>query len=169
MAKTKTKTKKKTKKTSAPSAAAPSAKGLAAVLGVTLKTPMKTAQIQSLRKATPGYVNVLDDAAAQLADDAGLLGLKDVTADALLATKKEQRALAAKEAVAEAVHRAIYEQRLVVDDRGMKMLDKIARRVNAMTEDDPDLPTRWKFLLDYVGEFRPGRGPAKAATAPAKA
>lgn len=156
------KTKKPAKKTTT---SAPSTKTIAAALGVTLTAPMKTAQVQSLRKATPGYVNVLDDAAAQLGKDAGALALKDITPAALLATKAEQKRLAAREDVAQVVYRSIYEQRLALDDRGMKMLDKIARRVNAMAEDDPELLARWQFLTDYLAEFRPGRGPGGAAGA----
>ncbi|WP_437896221.1 hypothetical protein [Sorangium sp. So ce124] len=47
----------------------------------------------------------------------------------------------------------------------MKMLEKLARRVNALKEDDRDLPGRWKLLLDFLGTFRQGGAKRKAAPA----
>ena len=35
----------------------------------------------------------------------------------------------------------------------------IARRVNAVSEDDPEIMIRWKFLLDYLGSFHSGGRP----------
>ncbi|WP_437742514.1 hypothetical protein WMF39_44415 [Sorangium sp. So ce1504] len=49
--------------------------------------------------------------------------------------------------------------------RAMKMLEKLARRVNALKEDDRDLPRRWKLLLDFLGTFRQGGAKRKAAPA----
>ncbi|HEX2572571.1 MAG TPA: hypothetical protein VH877_23690 [Polyangia bacterium] len=133
---------------------APRPQDLAQMLGVQLTRRLKTDQVRRLRKGLPGYVGMLDDAARQLQEDADVLGLKDVTPETLLATQEEQKYLSAREATAEMVYRAIYEQRLQVDDRGMGMLLQIARRVNALAEEDPNLPARWKFLRDFLGGFR---------------
>lgn len=115
------------------------------MLGVTLPPPLKPEQTARLRKALPGYAGILDDVAALLEEDAGALNLPDVTPEALLAAQAEQKYLAAREAVAQAVYRSLFEQRMQVDDRAMKMLEKIARRINALKEDDRDLPARWKL------------------------
>ena len=37
------------------------------------------------------------------------------------------------------------------------MLQKIARRIDALTEDDQGLPIRWKPVLDFLAQFRGGR------------
>ncbi|XXX76347.1 hypothetical protein WMF30_52730 [Sorangium sp. So ce134] len=134
----------------------PSTHEVADMLGVTRSTPLKPEQLARLRKALPGYAGILDDVAALLEEDAGALNLPDVIPEALLATQAEQKHLAAREAVAQAVYRSLFEQRLQVDDRAMKMLEKIARRINALKEDDGDLPARGKLLLDFLGTFRQG-------------
>ncbi|XXT17185.1 hypothetical protein WME94_43860 [Sorangium sp. So ce429] len=56
-----------------------------------------------------------------------------------------------------------------VDDRAMKMLAKIARRLNALKEDDRDLPGRWKLLLDFLGTFRQGGARKPKSAEPAAA
>ncbi|WP_437925352.1 hypothetical protein WMF37_40820 [Sorangium sp. So ce291] len=124
------------------------------MLGVTLSTPLKPEHTVRLREAPPGYAGILDDVAALLAEDAGALDLPDVTPEALLQAQAEQKYLAAREAVAQAVYRSLFKQRPQVDDRAMKMLGKIARWVNTVKEDDRDLPARWKLLLDFLGTFR---------------
>ncbi|WP_437585608.1 hypothetical protein [Sorangium sp. So ce1000] len=143
----------------------PSTRELADILGVKLSPALKPEQIARLRKALPGYAGILDDVAALLEEDADALNLPDVTPEALLEAQAEQKYLAAREAVAHAVYRSLFEQRLQVDDRAMKMLEKIARRVNALKEDDRDLPGRWKLLLDFLGTFRQGGAKRKAAPA----
>jgi hypothetical protein len=102
-------------------------------------------------------VGLLDDVAKQLRSDSATLNIKDVTPEALLAVQEEQKQLAGCEVIAETVYRSIYEQRLMADDRAMAMLLKVARRVEALTEDDANLPARWKFLREFLAEFRPGR------------
>jgi hypothetical protein len=61
------------------------------------------------------------------------------------------------------VYRSVYEQRLQAADEGMGMLFKIARRIEAVAEDDPDIRVRWKSLLDFLSKFR--RGPSSSAPA----
>jgi hypothetical protein len=133
---------------------------VATFLGVGLTKRMKPAEVAALKKALPGYVNVLDDAAEQYDKDAKVLAIKGVSAAELLAIKATQKALAEREAVAEAVYRSIYEQRLAADDRGIDMLRKIARRVGALAEDDPTLPIRWKSVLDFLAQFQGGGRPS---------
>lgn len=145
----------------------PSTREVAEMLGVTLSPPLKPEQIARLRKALPGYAGILDDVAALLAEDADALNLPDVTPEALLEAQAAQKYLAAREAVAHAVYRSLFEQRLQVDDRAMKMLEKIARRINALKEDDRDLPGRWKLLLDFLGTFRQGGARKAPAAEPA--
>jgi hypothetical protein len=142
---------------------------LAAMFGVTVKTPLRAEEIWRLRKALPGYVAVLDDAAQLLEDEGEALQIAGVTPAELLAAQADQKYLAGREAVLYGVYRSVYEQRLQVDDRAMKMLEKIARRVNALAEDDPTLKTRWKILLDFLATFRSGGAPKGEAdtTAPA--
>ncbi len=66
-----------------------------------------------------------------------------------------------------AVYRSVYEQRLQADDVAMKMLEKVARRVSALKEDDATLTVRYKMLLDFLGTFRNGGAkPAPAESAP---
>jgi len=139
-----------------------SARTLAQMMGGKLTKRLTANQIARLRRALPGYVSLLDDAARQLEEDADLLNLPDVTPEGLLDAQARQKYLSAREAVAEAVYRAFYEQRLMVDDQAMAMMQKLARRIEAMKEDDPELPGRWKFLRDFLAQFRPGR-PGKSA------
>lgn len=144
-----------------------SSKDLAGQLGVQLTRRLDTPAVRKLRKALPGYVNMLDDVAALLEDDADLLNLRDVQPAALLDVQARQKYLAAREGVAEAVYRSIYEQRLQADDEAMGMLLKVARRVDAVSEDDPDILVRWKSLLDFLAKFRRGPSAAPPAEEPA--
>lgn len=153
------------KKTPAP---LPTASDLAATFGVKLQKPLSKDTIWRFRKPVPGYVALLDDAAQLLKDEGAALQIPDVTPADMLAAQEEQKFLAAREAVLYSVYRSVYEQRLQTDDRAMKMLEKLARRVNALAEDDATLKTRWKVLLDFLSTFRPG-APTKgepANTAP---
>jgi hypothetical protein len=143
----------------------PTSKDLAAALGVSLTKPLDAKQVARLRKALPGYTNVLDDAAARLGAETEL-SVKGVTPDGLLRAKASREDLEAREAVAYAVYRPIYEQRLQVDDQAIEMLQKRVRRVDALTEDDAELPSRWKPILDFMAQFRPGPK-GKPAPAPA--
>ncbi len=149
-------TPKKTKKNVAKKA--PTAVELAKKLGVALQKPLTTDRIARLRKALPGYAAILDDVAAILKAEESALQLADVSPKALCDLQARQKHLAEREAVAYAVYRSIYEQRLAVDDQAMRMLEKVARRVNALAEDDPSLLARFKVLLDYLSTFRPGPG-----------
>ena len=141
----------------------PTPNELAASFGVTLDPPLKPAQIQRFRRALPGYVGLLDDVAELLREDADNFEVAGVTPETLLEAQAQQKFLAAREGVVQAVHRSIYEQRLQADDVGMKMLEKVARRISALKEDDPTLTVRYKILLDFLGTFR--NGGAKAAPA----
>jgi len=85
-----------------------------------------------------------------------------VTPAALFLAQAEQKYLSAREAVAEAVFRSAYEQRLQIDDRAMGMLQKLSRRIDALTEDDDTLPIRWKFLKDFLVSVAAGSGDVTA-------
>lgn len=146
--------------------AVPSAGKVAEHLGVELKPRLTTERIRHMRRALPGYIGLLDDTARQLEADGEELDLADLLPADLLAVQREQQELAAREAVAETVYRSVYEQRLEADDRGMAMLQRIARRVTALAGEDPSLLARWKFLMDFLGTFRPGAPPRKPAPAP---
>ena len=158
------------KKAPAPKAAKPKApatkktatsRQLADLLGVTMQPPLKPDAILRLRKALPGYVSVIDDVAQQLDEDGPLLNL-DITPSELLAIQAEQKGIAAKEAVAEAVYTSTYHQRLQVDDRAMAMLQKVARRVASRAEEDPEILIRWKFFRDFLATFQGGRPKKKS-------
>lgn len=149
------------KKGGAPAKKVMSSTELAELLGVQLGRRMDTAAVRKLRKPLPGYVNLLDDVAAMLEEDADVLNLKDVQPARLLEAQALQKYLSAREGVVEAVYRSVYEQRMRVDDDAIGMLLKIARRIDAVSEDDPDIRVRWKSLLDFLGKFR--RGPAAPA------
>jgi hypothetical protein len=165
-AKTKTKAKAKAKRTATGKKTAarklPNPRDLAAFMGVRLETRRTTAQIQRLRKALPGYASLLDDVAELIEADAADLNLKDVRPADLLRVQAQQKDLSAREAVLEMVYRTVYEQRLQVDDEGIGMLQQIARRVQSRAEENPDLPLRYKTLLDFLGTFRGGGRPAKS-------
>jgi hypothetical protein len=139
----------------ATAAIVPTSKALAALLGVAMSKPLDPKQVARLRRPLPGYTTVLDDAAARL-DAETVLSVKGVTPDGLLGAKASREDLAAREGVAYAVYRSIYEQRMEVDDQAIEMLQKLVRRIEALTEDDPELPVRWKPILDFMAQFRPG-------------
>jgi hypothetical protein len=168
----------KTKKSSKPKAPAahpvaksrvPTSKEVASLLGVELTPPLQSTQIQRMRNALPGYAGLLDDAAALLEQDADELDLPDITPQMLLDAQFEQKRLAAREAVVYAVYRSLYQQRMQVDDRAMKMLERLTRRIKALSGENPELPVRWKLLLDFIGTFRQGgrRTPPPEAPPPA--
>jgi hypothetical protein len=121
---------------------------LASSLGVTVTPPLTRAQMLALRKALPGYIGMLDDAATQLDEDASLLNLKGVTGASLLQLQTKQKFLSSRESVSE-----------------IGALFAINKRVDAMKGQDPDLAARWSFLSDFLQTFRPGTNAAKAATA----
>lgn len=134
---------------------------LAALLDVKITKRLDTTAVRKLRKALPGYSNMLDDVAALLEEDAALLNLRDVRPADLLAAQARLKELSAKEGVVEAVYRSVYEQRLQADDQAMGMLLKIVRRIETASEDDPDVRMRWKSVLDFLSKFR--RGPSAPA------
>jgi hypothetical protein len=150
------------KKTPKKALTALSLEHVAAIFGVTIQKKLTTKQVQRLRRPLPGYVNMLDDAADKLEADADLIKVKGVSPEALRQAKTDQTFLADREAIAEALHRSIYEQRMIVDDHAVEMLQKIARRIEAESEDNPSLPLRWKALLAYLASFRGGGRPAKS-------
>src|SRR5579862_6250036 len=162
MAKKKTPAKKAAKKKTAKKAPASrpaahgkevTAKHLADMLGVKLTKNLDKHAIHALRKALPGYDEKLDHAAKQLGFDAKVLAIAGVTPEALAKAHAEHKHLAALEQVAGAVFRSIHEQRLLVDDAAIDMLERIARRVGALAEDHADLLVHWKFLRDYLSAF----------------
>jgi hypothetical protein len=153
------------KKAAKPSKAAtkptkvPTAGQLAGTLELTLTEELTAKEVASLRKALPGYASLLDNAADALAS--GTLVLKDVTPETLRAAEKHRADLLAREQVLYRVWRSAYHQRLQADDVAMGLLQKIARRVDAMAEDEPELRDEWKFLSDFLGMFR-RKGPVAA-------
>ena len=159
MAAKKTTKKPATKQTTASNASkVPTSAELAAMFGVTVQKRMPPKAIWALRKAVPGYAAMLDDAARLLEDEGAALEINGVTPADLLAAQEEYRYLSTREAVLHTVYRSVYEQRLRLDDRAMKMLEKIARRVTALEEDDQEISMRWKLLLDFLSTFRRGGG-----------
>ncbi|HZU84670.1 MAG TPA: hypothetical protein VE987_17190 [Polyangiaceae bacterium] len=65
-----------------------------------------------------------------------------------------------------AVYDSNYCSRLEVDDRGVGMLQKIDRKIEACAEEDPGIRDRWKSLIEFLAKFRPGPGPKKAEPEP---
>jgi hypothetical protein len=143
----------------------PTAAELAAFLGVTLHKPLDPNAIRHFRRGLPGYVEMLDDAADALEKEGASLGLGDVTPGALRGAHALLKHLHAVEDVAQSVYRSIYEDRLQVDDHAMGMLQKITRRVGALSEDHPEILGRWKFLRDFLAHFHGGGRPAGASKA----
>ncbi|MSP60875.1 MAG: hypothetical protein EXR72_11130 [Myxococcales bacterium] len=135
----------------------PTSHDLAEHLGVELTQRLKPVEVLRLRKALPGYVGLLDGVADQLGEDSAALNLGEVHPAELLSLQDEHRMLSHLESVAQEVHRSIYEQRLLVDDRAMELLQKISRRVNSRAEENPELLQRWKFLRDFLATYYPGR------------
>jgi hypothetical protein len=147
----------------------PAAKAVAAFVGLTLKPALTSVKIRRLRRALPGYVNMLDDIAELLEEDAAELNLKEVTPAALLDAQARQKDLASREAVLEAAYISAYHQRLTVDDEAVGMLRALARRIQSRAEESPELPIRYKAMLDFLAKFGGGRKPGKgAAAAPAE-
>ena len=139
----------------------PGSKQVAEFVGLTLKPTLKAAQIQRLKRALPGYVSLLDDVAELIADDGDELRLKDVTPAALLDAQARQKELSAREAVLYGAYLSAYHQRLMVDDEAIGMLRAIARRVQSRAEENPDLPIRYKAMLDFLASFAGGPKAAK--------
>jgi len=153
--------KKKAKKaSSAKKAKVPTAVQLAGFLELKLTKELTPKQVSGLRKALPGYASLLDNAADTLGD--GSLTLKDVSAESLRATQTTRADLLAREQVLYRVWRSAYHQRLQADDEAMGALQKIARRVDALSEDEPDLLDEWKFLTDFFKTFHRKAGAAVA-------
>jgi hypothetical protein len=145
-----------------PSATAPAgtmtAHSLAESLGVALKDPLASSEVARMLRPLPGYASVLRDIPRHLKVDAEVLHLKDLSASKVQEIVERQERLASLEGALKAVQRAVFEQRMEADDEAMRALFKIARRVQGMAEDDPTLPGRWRFLLDYVNTFRSNGG-----------
>lgn len=131
---------------------------------MTLKPALPSVKIQRMRRALPGYVNLLDDVAELVAEDQSELKLEEGTAATLLDLQRRQKDLSAREAVLQAAYISAYHQRLGVDDEGMGMLQQIARRIQSRAEENPDLLLRYKSLLDFLGTFRGGGRPKKEPT-----
>ena len=138
-------------------AAVPKPEALAAQLGVKLTKELTGKQAQSLRKGLPGFASQLDNAAEAL--EASKLPVKDITPDSLRDVQTRRSELLAREQVLYRVWRSVYHQRLVADDEAMGMLQKLVRRVEALSEDDPSLEDDWKVILDFFKTFH-----RKAAT-----
>ncbi|HEU4412011.1 MAG TPA: hypothetical protein VFS43_42615 [Polyangiaceae bacterium] len=140
-----------------------SAEALAAALGVELCPSPKPNEVRRLRMALPGYAALLDDIAELLARDGEALGVRDVDPDGLIAMQRRYRRLRALEVVLEAVYLSVYYQRLRLDDEAMGLLQRLVRRVRSRAEEDPELPRRWRVLLDFMGAFRKGGRPGGSA------
>jgi hypothetical protein len=143
-----------------------SPRALADALGVVLTPPLKPSEVQRLRKPLPGYAASLDDVADLLARDAEALGFRDLTPDRLLDLQRRHAELRRNEVLLETVHQSVYYQRLRLDDEAMGLLQRIARRVRSRAEEDPQMPLRWRTLLDFLGAFRKGGRTASPAEAP---
>ncbi len=170
-------TQKKTTKTAAAKAHRPAKKGaklptpkeVAAFVGLTLKPHLTPPQIQKLRRGLPGYVNILDDVADLIEEDAIDLNLKEVTPAGLLDAQARQKEMSAREAVLEAAYVSAYHQRMLIDDEAIGMLRIIARRIQSRAEENPDLLVRYKAMLDYLATFHGGRRSGSGKNRPASA
>ncbi|MBI5513798.1 MAG: hypothetical protein HY909_08515 [Deltaproteobacteria bacterium] len=134
------------------------AHSLAELLGVALEDPLAPSEVARLLRPLPGYASVLRDIPRHLTVDADVLHLKDLSPTKVQEIVDQQERLTSLESALKAVQRAVFEQRMEADDEAMRVLFKIARRVQGMAEDDPTLPGRWRFLLDYVNTFRSNGG-----------
>ena len=146
--------------------AVPTADKLAEVLGVAYTASLDPRIVRAFRKPLPGYVTVLDDAAELVARDGVALGATGVTPSLLISLKAQRQHLAACEAVVDRLARSVYEQRMQVDDAAIGALQKVARFVRLLADDDATLLERWASVLAYLQVFTPGR-PSDTATAAA--
>ena len=153
-----------TKTPSLPPAAIPSAADIVRGFGLELKPSLTGAQVQRLRKPLPGYAGVLGEAAELLGRDAVVLNVSDPTPADMKAMHDEQRRLAEAETVLETALQSVYHQRLQLDSDAMGVLQMLARRVQSRAEEAPELPARWKTLLDFLATFRGSRPAAKATS-----
>lgn len=142
----------------------PGPQAVADFMGLTHKPALPAVKIQRMRRALPGYVNLLDDVAELVAEDHGELKLEEGMAATLLDLQRRQKDLSAREAVLQAAYVSAYHQRLSVDDEGMGMLQQIARRIQSRAEENPDLLLRYKSLIDFLGTFRGGGRTKKEPT-----
>jgi hypothetical protein len=131
--------------------------------GVTLSAPLKPHEVSRLKKPAPSYVSVVDDAARRLAKDKNRLHLTTVTPQQLIELHARRTDMAARETAAYRVYRSAYEQRMQVDDEALGKLLLIERRMNTMAEEDPSLLDDWKFMTDFLAEFRRKGGSATVA------
>ena len=158
-----------TKNSSQPPSATPTAADLVRSFGLEPKAALAPVQVQRLRKPLPGYAGLLVDVADLLARDGAALNVTDTTPDDVKTMHDRQRRLAEAEAALGAAQQSVYHQRLQLDSDAMGVLQMLARRVQSRAEESPELPVRWKTLLDFLGTFRnggrsPSTPPAPIAT-----
>ena len=135
---------------------------VAAFVGVKIQKPLDPEKTRGFRKALPGYMPMLEDVAKALKKESVDLGIGDVTPAALADAHDELERLHAIEDVLQPVYRSVYEERLALDDKAIGMLHKITRRVGALSEDEPTLLNRWRFLRDFLAHFHGGGRQAQA-------
>jgi hypothetical protein len=148
----------------------PVVEDVARVLGIELNPDSADLDLKSLRRPLPGYVGIVDLCVQHLADEEvhGSFAVRGVTVTELEELSRKQKRLAALEALTTTLHRSVMVDRALVDDHTMGLMRKIARSVRA--EESSALELRWKFLLDYMGQFAGGRSArAGKSEAPAPA
>ncbi len=136
------------------------------LLKMELTDPLTTGEVHAMRKALPGYAPHLAASAPKLEKEKLLPKLLDFGPADLMAVHDEQTRMSELESVTKAVYDAAYYQRLQLDDQGMGMLQKIVRKIDALSDDDPRILERWKSLLDFFHKFRPGRPGAEEPASP---
>lgn len=137
---------------------------LAAWLNVKLTKPLDGKKVNQLRKALPGYAEQLDNVANSIRE--APIGLKDVTPQGLLDMQTERASLLAAEQVLHRVWQSVYHQRLQLDDLAMGALQKVARRVEALSEDEQELLDAYAGLLKFFASYRKGPGPKADVATP---
>lgn len=151
-----------------PDAPAPTAADALSALGLQPTRALGDAEVRALIKTDDGVMLVADDILRAYRTDYDVLGLRDLTPETLEGLYERAafvlpRVTALEEAALLALH-----QKLVALSDLVDSLLRIRRRVQALSQEDRDLGTRWASRLTYFDARYPGRGPAATPAEPAE-
>lgn len=129
---------------------------VAALLGVEYLPPLEASEVQTLRKALPGYQAIADDTSRLAQDHAATLHLSPAVLADIEDGLAEVKRLEPVELLLERLHQSVYHQRLQATSRCMDGLYGAARRIREFENACPDIKDAAQFLFDFLKAFHPG-------------